>query len=138
LIDLLAAVVLYMAATYCVALGLTCLVAPARATRFLMGFVRSAAAHYSEIALRLLVGWAFLRDAHLTAFPAVFVGFGSVLVVTSCILLVVPWFRAAHDPPRAAASAADRHRVVRGRHRVGDHDAVPRRLKNAGADAIRL
>jgi uncharacterized protein YjeT (DUF2065 family) len=105
LIDLLAAVVLYMAATYCVALGLTCLVAPARATRFLMGFVRSAAAHYSEIALRLLVGWAFLRDAHLTAFPAVFVGFGSVLVVTSCILLVVPWQWhrrfAQHTIPRA-------------------------------------
>lgn len=91
MIDLSAVVVLAAVATYLVWLGLACLFAPARAARFLTGFATSPATHLLELVLRLLAGWAFLRYAPRTNFPAAFVGIGVVLVVTTSLLLLVPW-----------------------------------------------
>lgn len=91
MIELLAGLVVALTAAYFLALGGTCFVAPALARRFLLGFAGSAGAHYLELALRVAVGAAFLVQAPKMPLPALFTGFGWLLVVTSLGLLLVPW-----------------------------------------------
>lgn len=76
---------------FLVALGSVSLVAPARASRFLLGFAGSPAKHYTELAIRLLVGGAFLLAAPRTLWPGAFSLFGWVLLATTAGLLLVPW-----------------------------------------------
>ena len=76
---------------YFVGLGLVSILTPARAARFLSGFAGSALAHYSELAIRLAVGWAFLQRAQHMPFSRALVVFGWVLVITTIGLLLIPW-----------------------------------------------
>lgn len=74
-----------------VSLGAVSLVAPAHAGRFLLGFAGSPARHYVELAVRLLIGGAFLLAAPLALWPGAFSLFGWVLLATTAGLLLVPW-----------------------------------------------
>ncbi len=87
----LAHVVVVLTALYLIALGIAALFIPSRAARFLGGFAHSAGAHYAELVVRLLVGGAFIVNAPLMQFAEVFNVFGWVLVVTSAVLLAIPW-----------------------------------------------
>ena len=66
-------------------------VRPKTAERFLMLFGSSAKAHWLEQSVRLVVGIAVLAYAPGMWMPFVFTAFGWVVLVTSVVLLVLPW-----------------------------------------------
>ena len=67
------------------------MITPALARRFLLGFARSRALHYLELTLRLVVGSAFLLCAPAVRFPLAFTTFGWAIVLTTVVLVLVPW-----------------------------------------------
>ncbi len=71
--------------------GVMALVRPARVRAFLGHFAGSARAHFTEMFLRVVVGLAFLCFAPFSARPMLFEAFGMVLLVTTVLLLFVPW-----------------------------------------------
>jgi uncharacterized protein YjeT (DUF2065 family) len=89
--DVLVAVPVLLAGLYLVALAALALVSPQRAKRFLSSFAGSAAAHFLELFVRLVVGAALVSYAPRMKVPGVFTVFGWVLVVTTIGLLAVPW-----------------------------------------------
>lgn len=88
---LLAQAVVAMTAPYLLGLGLALLVVPERAAAFLSTFASTARAHYTELALRSIVGAGFILAAPTTRYPTVFLGFGWILVATTAGLLLIPW-----------------------------------------------
>lgn len=61
--------------------------------RSLLGeFASSAKAHLTELFCRVLLGLAFLCFAPFSVAPLAFEAFGLTLVLTSLVLLVVPWW----------------------------------------------
>lgn len=93
------------AGLFLVALGAASLLAPARASRFLSGFARSPATHYAELAIRFVVGGAFLLAAQRALWPSAFALFGWVLLGTTGMLLLIPWRWHARFARRAVPSA---------------------------------
>jgi len=91
MIERLAPVVVLLAGLYLVCLGAISLTAPALARRFLLGFVGSRELHYLELALRLVVGGAFLLYAPALRFPLAFTTLGWTIVLTTVGLALVPW-----------------------------------------------
>jgi hypothetical protein len=89
--DALALTVVLLTGAYFVGLGVASLVMPQAAARFLLGFAGSAAAHYVELLLRLIVGAAFVVRAPALPWPTVFMLFGWGLVLTTIGLCAVPW-----------------------------------------------
>ncbi|MBA2290851.1 MAG: hypothetical protein H0W15_00185 [Gemmatimonadales bacterium] len=76
---------------YFLVLGAAALIAPAHASRFLLGFATSARAHFLELVLRGLVGGAFVLQAPAMRYSSIVYGFGWVLVATTAALLLLPW-----------------------------------------------
>lgn len=91
MLEPLAFAVVVLAALYLVGLAVASFVAPAKTAAFLNVFAGSARAHYTEIGIRLLVGAALVVAAPRMLYADVFYWFGWVLVVTSIILLLLPW-----------------------------------------------
>ena len=91
LIEVFALVAIVLTALYLLALGAASLVAPARASRFLLGFASSQPLHFVELFLRLLVGAALVLYAPRMFLSGAFNLFGWVLLVTTACLLLVPW-----------------------------------------------
>jgi hypothetical protein len=58
---------------------------------FLDGFASSAAAHFGELAARIVVGLGFVGYAAQSAWPTAFAAFGWLLMLTSLPMLLVPW-----------------------------------------------
>jgi hypothetical protein len=90
-LDGIAMTIVLGAGLYLVGLALALVSRPEPASRFLLGFAGSAGAHYAEMGIRGLAGWAFIRHAPGMVFPRVFSGFGWVLLVTTAVLLLLPW-----------------------------------------------
>jgi len=91
MLDTIALVLVLLSGLYFVGLAAASLATPARAKHFLQGFAGSAPAHYTELALRLAVGGAFLLRAAHMPFSGAFALFGWVLVVTTVCLFIIPW-----------------------------------------------
>ncbi len=91
MIESLALAVVVLAAVYLIGLAAASVFAPAQTARFLDGFAGSARAHYTEIGLRLLVGAALVVAAPSLLYRDVFYLFGWIVVVTSVLLLLLPW-----------------------------------------------
>ena len=64
---------------------------PAIAERFLSAFASSAQTHYLEQVVRLLVGAALIVLSPTMWQPKVFWLFGWAIVISSAVLLCVPW-----------------------------------------------
>jgi hypothetical protein len=64
---------------------------PALAERFLMLFARSVRTHYAEQVIRLLVGAALVVLSPAMWQPKMFWLLGWAIVVTSAVLMCVPW-----------------------------------------------
>lgn len=64
---------------------------PAIAVRFLAAFASSARTHYSEQLVRLLVGAALVIRSPMMWQPKLFWLVGWAIVVSSAVLLCVPW-----------------------------------------------
>src|SRR5262245_11369267 len=64
---------------------------PAIAERFLTAFARSARAHYVEQIVRLVIGAALVVRSPTMWQPHMFWLIGLAIVVSSAVLLCVPW-----------------------------------------------
>lgn len=91
MIEYLALAVVVIVALYFLALGTFAMLVPAFAKRFLLGLATSPWVHYTELLARFIVGIAFLVHAPRMLFAAGFNIFGWLLVVTTAVLLLVPW-----------------------------------------------
>ncbi|MFY2764675.1 hypothetical protein [Arenimonas sp. MALMAid1274] len=91
MLTLLAQLVVVKAALYLLGLGLVALARPAMARRFLRGFATARGLHFLEMGLRILVGLAFVHVAPLMQFSQVFLALGWLLIVTSAVLVLLPW-----------------------------------------------
>jgi len=91
MVDYLAGVAIVMAGLYLAALGTACLVRPTIAEQFLLAFVGSPFVHFVEMALRILVGAAFVQKAPQLPCDPIFMIAGWVLLLTSIVLLAMPW-----------------------------------------------
>jgi hypothetical protein len=91
LIHIAALVIVVTAGLFFLVLGYMALLAPSRASRFLLAFAGSPCKHYTELAVRLLVGGAFVLSAPLMAFSSGFNFFGWVILSTTAVLFIVPW-----------------------------------------------
>ena len=74
-----------------VLLGLAALFFPARASRFLLGFAKTAKRHYAELAVRFIAGGALIFAAPQLPGTKILALFGWVLLVTTLVMLVIPW-----------------------------------------------
>lgn len=104
-LEVAAFVVVALAGLYLCGLGVTAVLMPDRARRFLFGFVGSQVLHYVELFLRFAAGAAFITYAPHMLLSGVFWAFGWLLIVSTVGLLLVPWQwhqRFAHQTvPRA-------------------------------------
>jgi len=91
MVDLLASAGVLLTGLYLVGLAAVALAAPAHATRFLGGFATSALTHYLELALRLIAGGAMVVHAPRMRFSDAFALVGWVLIITTAVLVAVPW-----------------------------------------------
>ncbi len=91
LIEVLALIAIVLTGLYLLGLGAAALVAPAKASRFLLGFASSLPIHFVELSLRLLVGAALVVYAPRMFLSGAFNLFGWVLLITTASLLLVPW-----------------------------------------------
>lgn len=76
---------------FLIGLALVIAIRPAIAERFLRSFASSAATHYSEQGLRLLVGVSILNFASSMWNADPFRVFGWIIVVSTVGLLLIPW-----------------------------------------------
>jgi hypothetical protein len=91
MIDTLALVGVVLTCTYFLGLGAVALLVPGQAKRFLLGFARTARAHYAEMLMRLVIGGSLVGyGPHMFAAHAVGL-FGWVILVTTAGLLLLPW-----------------------------------------------
>jgi len=91
MIELAALALVACAGVFFVSLGAASLATPSRVGRFLLGFAGSPRKHYAELAIRLLVGGAFVLVAARMVAPGAFALFGWVLLGTTACLLLIPW-----------------------------------------------
>jgi len=87
----IAAGIVVTAGFYFIALAAVALARPALARRFLLGFAQTAAAHYTEMAARVLVGVALIVASPRMLFAQFFFWFGVALLASSVLLLCLPW-----------------------------------------------
>lgn len=87
----IAAVIVVLAGIWLIALAMVAFAKPGRAKQFLNGFASSAFTHFFEVFLRIIVGTAFVIYASHMKFSMAFTVFGWVLLLTSVVLLFVPW-----------------------------------------------
>jgi hypothetical protein len=78
-------------ALFLIGLALVIAIWPPRAERVLRLFASSARAHYTEQALRMLVGISMVNLASDMRSPDLFQMFGWLMIVTTIGLLLVPW-----------------------------------------------
>lgn len=90
-IESLALAVVIFAAIFLIGIAVGSFFVPKVATKFLDAFASSARAHLAEMAMRLIAGWAFVVYSPQMLYSYAFKLFGWVLVVTSVLLLLIPW-----------------------------------------------
>lgn len=91
MIEAVALAVVCATGVFFLMLGALALLASPRARSFLLAFAGSPVRHYTELAVRVFVGGAFVLAAPLAAFSAAFNFFGWVILCTTVVLLLVPW-----------------------------------------------
>ena len=102
-----------LAGLYLVTLGVVAMLAPRRAASFLLGFARTARTHYLELAVRGIVGGAFVLHVPRPPFASAFALFGWMLLLTTAALGVLPW-RWHQAFARRAVPHAARHLTLVG------------------------
>lgn len=87
----LAGATVILVGAYLCGLGMAAFLAPALARRFLSGFAQSASAHFLELGIRIPVGIAFVLRAPKLPYEPVVAALGWMVVITSLVLLAIPW-----------------------------------------------
>lgn len=91
MVDQVAGATVILVGGYFCALGFAAFLAPALARRFLRGFAQSLSAHFLELGIRIPVGVAFILRAPKLPYEPVFAAVGWMIVITSLVLLAIPW-----------------------------------------------
>jgi hypothetical protein len=89
--ELLSRIVVVAFGVFLIGFAVVMFVKPLLAERFLRLFASSASAHYIEQLVRMVTGLAIIYLAPTMRFSVAFRVFGWVIVVTTLVLLVVPW-----------------------------------------------
>ena len=89
--DGVAKVLVTLSGVFLVGLSGAMMVAPSFARRFLSSFASSFRSHVLEQALRFVAGLGFVYAAPEMRFTLVFRAFGWFVVITSVVLLLLPW-----------------------------------------------
>ncbi|BDX04710.1 hypothetical protein [Planctobacterium marinum] len=89
--ELLAKTIVCATSVFLIGLALGAFVLPERIASFLNSFASSARVHFTEMLLRLTVGLSFVAISEEMTFSRFFELFGWVLIITSAILIVLPW-----------------------------------------------
>ena len=105
MIEMLSLIGVVLTGVYFIALAVVALFIPDQANRFLLSFAATPIVHYIELLVRLAVGASLVVYApNMFAADAVSI-FGWILLITTAILLVLPWrwhhFFAQRAVPRA-------------------------------------
>ena len=87
----LAGAVVMLAAAYLLGFGVLAVTGPARVFSRLQRFASTVRLHVLELLVRFVVGAAFVGYASQMQFGGVFRAFGSMLVITTLGIAVVPW-----------------------------------------------
>jgi hypothetical protein len=90
-VSVVAGVVVVGFAAFLIGLAVVCACDRTRAERFLRAFASSARTHYTEQALRLVVGLSIVRFSEFMWLSEAFRIFGWVVVGSTSMLLVIPW-----------------------------------------------
>jgi hypothetical protein len=90
-VRVLSAGIVVVAAIWLIGLATAAYVRPDRIKHFFDKFASSAFSHFLEMFLRLAVGAAFVVYAPQMKFSFVFTVFGWLLILTTAVLLFVPW-----------------------------------------------
>jgi hypothetical protein len=72
-------------------IGAMSFVAPAQVKAFLLGFAATPFRHYLELMLRAVAGLAFVAVAPTLPASQAYFAAGTILLVTTAIMLAVPW-----------------------------------------------
>jgi hypothetical protein len=88
---LLSGIVVVGLGLYLIGMAVVIALKPLLAERFLKSFARSARAHYTEQAVRLIVGVAIVVFAPSMWYSDLFKAFGWLIIVTTVGLLLIPW-----------------------------------------------
>lgn len=91
LIGVFAFVIVVLSGLYLIGLGAAALVKPDSAKGFLAGFASTRTLHFVELSVRVLIAAALIVTASRARFSFVFSLVGWTLMITTAILLVVPW-----------------------------------------------
>ena len=86
-----AAILVVAFALLLIAFAVVAFAQSAMAVRFLMGFASSAPTHYAEQIVRLLIGSALVVLSPVMWHPGMFGLVGWAIVVSSAVLLCIPW-----------------------------------------------
>ncbi|HQZ97307.1 MAG TPA: hypothetical protein PLP21_13375 [Pyrinomonadaceae bacterium] len=89
--QLIAAAMVILAGIWLIGLATAAFARPERVKQFLNAFASSAFTHCVEISIRIVIGIAFILYSPQMKFSAVFAAFGWLLILTSAVLLFVPW-----------------------------------------------
>ena len=83
--------VVFATGLFLAGLGVAALLQPQLARNLLGGFAGSAFKHYVELAVRAVVGIAFITAAQRLPGPVLFQVAGWVLLATTVVLAALPW-----------------------------------------------
>lgn len=87
----IAGAVVMFAAAYLLGFGVLAVTGPARAFGYLRRFASTVRLHVLEMLVRFVIGAAFVGYASQMQFGGVFRAFGSMLVITTLGIAVIPW-----------------------------------------------
>lgn len=87
----LAAVFVVLAGIWLIGLAMIAFAKPDLVKQFFSRFASSPFTHFFEMFLRLIVGAAIVIYAPQVKFPVVFIVFGWMLLLTTAVLVFVPW-----------------------------------------------
>lgn len=79
------------AGVWLIGLAVAAVARPDSVKRFFDKFASSAFAHFLEMFLRLIFGVSFVYYAVRMKSPLIFTAFGWLLIVTTAVLVFVPW-----------------------------------------------
>jgi hypothetical protein len=89
--NLLAEIVVAASSLFLIALAFIMFVKPAMTERFIMSFASSKRAHYTEMFFRLLFGVSLVLLSKTMWQPKLFLLLGWAIVISSVVLLLLPW-----------------------------------------------
>ncbi|KAA3641545.1 MAG: hypothetical protein DWP95_06680 [Proteobacteria bacterium] len=78
-------------ALFLLLMAFLCFLRPALVRNFFDLFAATKQAHFIEQMIRLVVGLSLIRFAEMMKYSGLFYAFGWLIVVTSLLLIVLPW-----------------------------------------------